>query len=60
MNIVAQLKVDGIVSSDSDDILAAFNGDKCVGVAQPKYMAKYDSYLVMMDVYSTQAIRTTP
>lgn len=53
MNIVAQLKVDGIVSSDSDDILAAFNGDKCVGVAQPKYMAKYDSYLVMMDVYST-------
>ena len=53
MNIVAQLKVGGVISSDSEDILAAFNGDKCVGVAQPKYMAKYDSYLVMMDVYST-------
>lgn len=55
MNIVGQLKLNGIFSSDPDDILAAFRGDKCVGVAQPKYVAKYDAYLIMMDLYGNES-----
>ena len=54
MNVIGQLKVDGVISSDPDDMLAAFRDGKCVGVAQPKYLAKYDAYLVMMDVYGNQ------
>lgn len=54
MNVIGQLKVDGIISSDPDDMLAAFRNGKCVGVAQPKYLSKYDTYLVMMDVYGNQ------
>ena len=37
MNVIGQLKVDGIISSDPDDMLAAFRNGKCVGVAQPKH-----------------------
>ena len=54
MNVIGQLKVDGVISSDTDDMLAAFRAGKCVGVAHPKYLPKYDAYLVMMDVYGNE------
>lgn len=56
MNVIGQLKVEGVISSDTDDMLAAFRAGKCVGVAHPKYMSKYDSYLVMMDIYGNQNV----
>lgn len=57
MNLIGQLKVNGVISSDTDDMLAAFRAGKCVGVAHPKYLSKYDSYLVMMDIYGNQNVQ---
>jgi len=51
MNIVGSLVIDGVVSQDEDDIVAAFVGNECRGVANPIYLSKYDAYYVMMSVY---------
>ena len=52
MNIVGQLQFQGKLSTDEDDIVAAFNeaGD-CVGVARPQYESAFDTYFTMMTVY---------
>ena len=51
MNMVAQLKINGYVSDDSDDIVAAFINDKCVGKANPVYNQRYDTYYLIMNIY---------
>ena len=52
MSIVGQLKFQDKLSTDDDDIVAAFNETgKCVGVARPQYESAYDSYFTMMTVY---------
>lgn len=51
MNINGQLVVNGIPSKDKNDIVAAFRGSECVGIASPKYYSRYDAYFVMMNVY---------
>ena len=51
MAIVGQLKVDDIISSNPDDMIAAFRGQECVGVARPIYISRYDAYFINMVVY---------
>lgn len=51
MSMIGQLKVDNILSEDENDIIAAFYGEKCVGVASPVYNARYDAYYVLLDIY---------
>lgn len=51
MNINGQLKVEGVLSHDENDIVAAFRGERCVGVASPAYYQRYDAYYVLMNVY---------
>lgn len=51
MNVIGRLKIDGNYSEDSEDIVAAFNGETCVGVAKPTYIERFDSYYLMMTVY---------
>ena len=51
MTVIGQLKIDDKLSNDSRDMVAAFRGTQCVGVARPKYFSRYDAYLVMMNVY---------
>ena len=51
MTVVGVLTIDGVQSSDTKDMVAAFRGTECVGVAQPKYFSRYDAYMVMMTVY---------
>ena len=51
MTVVGQLKIDGVLSSDSKDMVAAFRGQECVGVATPKYFSRYDGYFVMLNIY---------
>lgn len=51
MNIIGQLRIDGRLSENGEDIVAAFRGKECVGVASPEYMSKFDSYYIMMNVY---------
>ena len=52
MNIVGVVKKDGTYLTDSDDILAAFVGDECRGLAHLEYNERYDNYYVTMDIYS--------
>ena len=51
MTVIGQLKIDDKLSNDSRDMVAAFRGTECVGVARPKYFSRYDAYLVMMNIY---------
>ena len=51
MNVIGQLYVDGVVSNDPDDVVAAFIGEECRGVANLEYSARYDGYFVTMDIF---------
>ena len=51
MSMIATLDILGIQSEDEDDIVAAFVGDECRGIAHPVYKARYDTYYVTMDIY---------
>ncbi len=55
MTVVGVLTIDGIQSSDIRDIIAAFNGNECVGLAHPQYMSRFDSYMVLLTIYGQQA-----
>ena len=54
MTIVGVLNIDGVQSSDTKDMVAAFRGQECVGVASPKYFSRYDSYIVTMSIYGKE------
>jgi len=54
MTVIGQLKFDNVLSNDPKDMVAAFRGTECVGVAQPKYFGRYDAYFVMMNVYGKE------
>ena len=52
MGIVGQLQFQGQLSTDEDDIVAAFNeSGECVGVARPQYEPAFDGYFTMMTAY---------
>lgn len=55
MTIIGQIKFDGVLSNDPNDIVAAFNEqEECIGVAQPAYYASTDAYYVFLYVYGTK------
>ena len=54
MVIVALLKVDGMLSNDSNDILGVFVGTEVRGVARPSVLAD-GQLLVFLQVYSNQS-----
>ena len=62
MTMIGQIKVNGIVSTDPDDMVGAFtskNGDvlgECVGIGKPKYNSNKDAYFVSMMVYGSKAM----
>lgn len=62
MVVVGQIKIDGIVSTDPEDMVGAFFGiegetlGECIGVGQPKYNANKDAYYVTMIIYGTSAM----
>ena len=56
MTVIGQLKIGNVISSDTRDMVAAFCGTECVGVAQPRYFAAYDAYMVMMNVYGNGSL----
>jgi len=51
MNVTGQVKIEGVYQEDTEDILAAFNGTKCVGIAQPQFNKLLNSYFVYLDIY---------
>ena len=51
MNVIGNLQVIGVTSQDEDDIIGAFIGNECRGVAKLEYKQRYDGYFVTMDIY---------
>lgn len=52
MNVIGVVKnLDGTYMTDEDDLLAAFIGEECRGLAHLAYNEIYDSYYVTMDIY---------
>ena len=51
-NIIGQLRINNVVSTNPDDILAVFVNGQCKAVASPTYYSKLDQYLVFLDIYS--------
>ncbi|NEN24299.1 hypothetical protein G3O08_12370 [Cryomorpha ignava] len=52
MGIVGLIRIKDIVSSDSEDLLAAFVNGEVRGSQNVEYIEAIDRYLVFMDVYS--------
>ncbi|UZR98485.1 LamG-like jellyroll fold domain-containing protein [Chondrinema litorale] len=52
MNVVGQLKINGVLSSDKYDKISAFVNDECRGVANLEYVEEFDLYLAFLDIYS--------
>jgi hypothetical protein len=51
MSLIGQLQLEGHVSEDADDVVAAFIEGLCVGKASPQYFSRYDAYFVVLDIY---------
>ncbi|MDL2242090.1 T9SS type A sorting domain-containing protein, partial [Bacteroidales bacterium OttesenSCG-928-L03] len=50
--VIATLLIDNVYSTNTDDMLAAFVGNECRGVANVKYESAYGRYVVYLTVYS--------
>ena len=59
MTVVGVLNIDGVQSCDTKDMVAAFRGTECVGVAHPKYFARYDAYMLMMNIFGKEEANLT-
>lgn len=54
MNVIGRVMVQGVPMDDADDIVAAFVGEECRGVAHPVYSSRYDSYYVTIDIFGDE------
>jgi hypothetical protein len=56
MNIFGEINIKGIVSTDEEDILAAFNpSGECIGYTKLRYIPEYDRYLAFLNVYENSS-----
>ena len=55
-SLVGSLLIDGAFSTDADDMLAAFVGDECRGVANVTYEPSFGRYVVYLTVHSNDFI----
>jgi len=51
-NVIGQLSVGNILSTDENDIVACFVGDECRGVSNVQYFENGNMYLVFMNIYA--------
>ncbi|MDR3187805.1 MAG: T9SS type A sorting domain-containing protein [Prevotellaceae bacterium] len=54
MSLIGQLRFEGVVSEDTEDMVAAFIDGVCVGRASPIYYPRYNATLVTLDIYGTR------
>ena len=55
MSIFGKLRFNNIFSDDKYDVIAAFNGSECVGVANCSYNSDVDMWFAMLTVYGNVA-----
>jgi hypothetical protein len=51
MTMTGQIKQDGKLLSNTNSLLAAFRGDKCVGRTNPVYNAEFDTYFTYLTIF---------
>lgn len=56
MNFVVQLSINGDISRDPNDQVAAFVGDECRGLAKLRYVPELDNYQAYISVYSNRTL----
>lgn len=59
MNVYGKLRIDGRFSNDTEDLLAAFYNNVCVGVASNQYVKVNDTYYTLITIYSNEASTDT-
>lgn len=52
MNVYGAMKINGRYSNDLEDVLAVFEDNVCVGVANNEYIKVNDTYYALLTVYS--------
>jgi hypothetical protein len=55
MSIIAQIRINGSVSVNGEDIVVAYINDSIRGKANLQYLEVYDKYVAFLDVYSNQS-----
>lgn len=55
MSAIGQIRINGVVSTNEDDILVAYINEEVRGVANLAYVPSYDKYLAFIDVYSNNS-----
>lgn len=60
MSITGQIKIEGVFQEDTEDMLAAFIGNRCVGIASPAFNKLLNSYILYMDVYGLDTDENQP
>ncbi len=55
MSIIGSININGVVSTNPDDMIGAFVNDTLRGLANLKYVPEYDAYMFFMDVFSNKA-----
>jgi len=51
MSIIGQVRINNVISANTDDMLGAFVNNQCRGVGRVTYYPQLDRYLLFMDVY---------
>lgn len=54
MTVFGKMRFAGIFSSDTEDMLAAFEGGKCIGVANSSYDKDQDMWYAFLTVYNNK------
>ncbi len=56
MNVIGRIQIDGVISEDLYDKVAAFVGDEVRGVAQLVYDANYAEYFTFLTIYGNDEL----
>ena len=54
MSVFGKMRIDNIFSNDKEDMLAAFENGKCIGVANSSYNKEHDMWYTFLTVYNNK------
>jgi hypothetical protein len=60
MNITGQIKIAGVFQEDTDDLLAAFIGERCVGLTSPIFSESNNAYFTFATIYGNDEHNNQP
>ncbi|MDR3000665.1 MAG: hypothetical protein LBU89_05320 [Fibromonadaceae bacterium] len=60
MSITGRIEINGVLSENTENVLAAFIGDQCVGTASLTYISPSNAYFVFSNVYGNAAHNNQP